>query len=133
MKYSAMGKIIWFIIFLWAACSIALFLVVTARGETVQFQWDYPTDESIDGFRLYQRLEGSEYGAPVLETDPSMRDVTLEVTGEENTFSKYQFMLRAFRGNNESVDSNEVEFSVDKRIVPPATNFTIIVVGVPTK
>lgn len=127
------AKVVWTIIFFWFISLIILFFAVATKCEEVKFQWDYPSDEIVDGFRIYERIEGDAYTVPVAETNGEARNATIELSGVEGELTKYEFVARAFRGDNESVDSNTVSCTIDKRIIPPATNLTIIVIGVPVQ
>jgi hypothetical protein len=90
--------------------------VAKAESIDVEFHWFYDNDDfdTIDGFRLYMReVEEAEY-----PTEPSFW-VTVEDACVDGPMSccmvnaidgNHYFVLRAYEGDAESIDSNEVLF-----------------------
>lgn len=93
--------------------------------QNVTFQWDQ-NSETIDGYRLFKRdQEGQyDYNSPAWEGSVNTATLTLQN-------GSFAFVVRAFLGNNESGDSNEVLFSIEDSpppiIIPSRPkSFTII-------
>ncbi|MDJ0781149.1 MAG: hypothetical protein QNJ22_04220 [Desulfosarcinaceae bacterium] len=80
---------------------------VTAAHAVVTLEWD-ANDPSPDGYRLFRRLDGDtfDYTAP-LGTVTGTRFVD-ETTNPGET---YHYVVRAYEGDAESGDSNEVTYS----------------------
>lgn len=98
------------------ACLLIFGIVgVSVADQTVTFIWE--TTETVDGFRLFQRQQSGEYNysVPVWEGVETTTKLTIP-NGD------YAFVVRAFIGSQESLDSNEVLFSVspepDQIVVP---------------
>ena len=89
-------------------------LLIPAKGDATQITmaWD-PTDPEPEGYRLYHRLEGQDYdydnciwsGTEPVATIDDLEDDT-----------GHYFVVRAFEGDVESSDSNEVYFYRDTKI-----------------
>lgn len=101
---------------------VALVVVFTAaicecNADEFNFAWDYG-DTAVDGFRIYsgpmmQREDGTWY--PQLAADPLIDSIpadSREATGTEKGWpgqsKKLCFVSRAYRGDEESADSNYV-------------------------
>jgi len=80
-----------------------VFLAGPAFAGGINLAWDYPYDQP-DGFRLYARQSGGEYDEPILEIagDTLTGFVTVPTAGQ------WYFVCRAYIGNQESANSNEV-------------------------
>lgn len=74
----------------------------------VTLQWD-ANDPAPDGYRLYGREEGQGYdfGAFWWQGDDTFNRCTIDGLDENKT---YFFVVRAFVGDDESGDSNEVRY-----------------------
>ncbi|MCP3889915.1 MAG: fibronectin type III domain-containing protein [Desulfobulbaceae bacterium] len=77
---------------------------MTAHAHDVTLAWD-PNDPTPDGYRIFQRLQGQayDYDWPIwagTETTTDVNDLADNTT--------YCFVARAFVGDDESGDSNEV-------------------------
>lgn len=103
---------------------ISLLIAVTSTSaDEFIFQWDYPDDVSIDGFRLYSGPMGQDengdwvpkYGdEPLIDNiDPVLRIIPAIEEGWINQSKKFCFMIRSFRGNYESDDSNFICAVID--------------------
>jgi hypothetical protein len=79
----------------------------TAANAAVTLEWD-PNDPSPDGYRLFRRLDGEDYNY----SDP-LGDVTgtRYVDGTIAAGETYFYVVRAYEGENESGDSNEVSYT----------------------
>jgi hypothetical protein len=104
-----MKKIIWII-------SLMLFVLATGvKADKVTLAWD---SEGIvpDGYRLFQREEGNnyDYANPIKEILNNQTQTEVIVNGKPNEKVKYLWVIRSFKGNDTSGDSNEVNFIVDK-------------------
>ncbi|NNK00185.1 MAG: hypothetical protein HKP58_07205 [Desulfatitalea sp.] len=90
---------------------ISFLLLVTlpliASAAQVQLQWD-ANDPAPEGYRLFQRTDGStyDYSQPVWSGTTATCSVDNLVVGDT-----YHFVVRAFVGGDESVDSNEVAYT----------------------
>ena len=91
-------------VFVW----LVAFYAVVASAAQVRLQWD-ANDPVPDGYRLYQRIEGQAYNSqsPAVWSGST---TTCTVEGLESG-KNYFFTVRAYSGNNESADSNEVSYS----------------------
>lgn len=94
-------------------CIVALTAILISASclwaAEVRLAWD-STSVAPDGYRLYQRVEGSsyDYSSPVWsgpDTNCSISDLTAGTL--------YHFVIRAYDGTQESGDSNEVSFQPD--------------------
>lgn len=90
---------------------IAVILVFTVRlaiGDTVSLAWD-PNEPPPDGYRIYQRLENQsyEYGEDSAACQVGGNETTCTINGLQQA-TAYFFVARAFVGEEESGDSNEV-------------------------
>jgi hypothetical protein len=78
----------------------------------VSLAW-HPNDDPGNGYRVYQRAAGEAYNyhAPVCSNEANANDNnTCTIDGLEYDRT-YYFVVRAYEGNVESEDSNEVEFN----------------------
>jgi hypothetical protein len=103
-----------------------LSISVMAQAAQVTLAWD-PNSPAPEGYRIYQRLggEGYDYTAPVWPKsgdDPTQTSCTISGLDDD---ASYFFVVRAFVGNDESGDSNEVNY-----VTPPVqtVNHTITVI-----
>ena len=80
--------------------------VITARAAEVTLTWDH-NEPLPDGYRLFMRIDGSEYNyaTPVWQGT----DNTCSIDGLQPA-TKYFFVVRAFVKEDESGDSNEVDY-----------------------
>ena len=96
-----------------------------ASADILTFQWDY-TDTPVDGFYLYQALVvydteqdlwlgQYDFTVPVVTGEfpdgkipAQRRELTTEVLGVENAIQKFCWVLRAYRGGQESENSNQI-------------------------
>ncbi len=100
-----------------------------AFSEEIKLTWDYQLS-AIDGFRCYQKTayanDNYDFDSPVKtknfptgDIPAEVTEITIDLEGEENAVLKYLFVCRAFKGNLESENSNEVSYKV-VRTIPPA-------------
>jgi hypothetical protein len=82
-------------------------LFATAASAAVTLEWD-PNDPAPEGYRLFRRIDGAtyDYTAP-LGTVTGTRYVDDTITAGETYF----YVVRAYEGDNESGDSNEVSYT----------------------
>lgn len=98
------------------ALFIVLFLVATSRADHFNFEWDYPADTTVDGFRMYSGPMGTlpdgtwypDLSVLVDNIPPDARTTGADVAGWPDASKKWCFVARAFRGATESPDSNMV-------------------------
>lgn len=89
------------------AVLLSLFFSISrADAASVTLQWD-PNDPTPDGYRLFMRTDGAEYNfkTPVWEGTAT----TTTVDGLLPA-TLYYFVVRAFVADDESGDSNEVNY-----------------------
>lgn len=78
-----------------------------ANAAQVTLQWD-PNEPAPEGYQLYQRVEGDQYNYndPIWEGDNTTATIDNLSPGVQ-----YYFVVRAFVGQNQSGDSNEVGYN----------------------
>jgi hypothetical protein len=99
------------------------FMVLPAAADEITFLWDYPQDVGQDGFRLYSGPMGTTDDgtwAPKYADDPLVsgippdsRTVTATEDGWPGVSKKFCFMMRAYRGDEESADSEFICTIID--------------------
>ncbi len=94
----------------------SLFTSISAMAASVTLEWD-PNSQTIDGYRIYQRNEGQryDYDSPIWEG----KETTSTVSNLKNGTIFY-FVVRAYKDNLESPDSNEVRFDAPTLSPPKA-------------
>ena len=98
---------------LWALVLFLCFcLPLTSHAFQVTLAWD-ANDPAPDGYRLFQRTEGGTYNYNTPVWNGAGTSATVDQLAENTT---YHFVVRAFMGDNESGNSNEVVY----RYEPPA-------------
>lgn len=123
-------------VYVLVAFIIGLLLMVSVYrtyGEQIELRWD-PV-EGVDGYRLYQAIRAQnpetgqvehsfDYESPITNgtyTDGNIpQDITsftVDLPGVDGEDTKYMFTARAYRGDETSVNSNEVSYVVS--LVPP--------------
>lgn len=107
-------------------CAIVglLLLPVMAMATDVTLAWDYSDDVQVDGFRAFAKISTAQfdYKAPVAQVGPKDRQVKISVAPVEDQLTTYQFVLRAYRGDRESEDSNICDFIIDLSPLPAPSN-----------
>lgn len=87
---------------------LLLALVCAAQAAEVTLQWD-PNDPTPDGYRVYRRVEADTYDY----SNPAWQGTSTTCTiGDLEPNVTYYFVVRAFVTDDESGDSNEVEYAV---------------------
>ena len=119
------ARLIWGILFVWFVCMFMLF-VMTVRGEKITLQWDKV--DGVDGYRIFQSIrslneDGTwsntfDYSSPIGEVTQDIDTLEVDLPGEDGQEIRYRFVARSFIADDESADSNEAEWKVN-RIVPP--------------
>lgn len=124
-----MTKKDFFSILLFVLGLILAVLVFRAYGEQIRLQW-YPVD-GVEGYYLFQAIRSGDPPAHEFDFNEPIKtdaypdgkipqDVTqlaVELPGVEGADTKYMFVARAFRGDEQSENSNEVAYVVS--LVPP--------------
>lgn len=100
------------LLIIWALLLAAFWVAAICEAGEVTLQWD-ANSENVDGYRLFWRIEGTtyDYERSVLPDNFQATTYTIKNLIPSAT---YYFVARAYRGENESGDSNEVTF-----VVPP--------------
>ncbi|MCJ7829588.1 fibronectin type III domain-containing protein, partial [Patescibacteria group bacterium] len=78
--------------------------VANDTGGKVKLTWDKSSTSAIDGYRIYRRQETEKDFTKV--ADVGAKFIDLEDTNLENG-TLYIYVVRAYKGTNESVNSNE--------------------------
>lgn len=91
---------------------LIFFAVTAARGENLKFVWEYEPDVTIDGFKLYDQ------NGVVMEIPADRREITIDIPGVPDAATDYIFIMRAYRDDKESGDSNTAGYTV-VNIIPP--------------
>jgi hypothetical protein len=100
---------------------MVLLFATLGIADQLTFVWD-PNDPAPEGYRLFQRLEGEEYSNHFWQGQETT--ATTDVNGVAGQKTDYYFVVRAYEGDTESLDSNEVKHTVD--LVPPVTASDVI-------
>ena len=88
---------------------LAVLIAITgvAYGATVRVSWD-ANDPAPEGYRVFIRLEGDAYDY----TQPDWQGAETNVILDGPLFGQtHYYVVRAYDGNLESVDSNEVSYT----------------------
>lgn len=101
-------------ILIWSAVAVG-----SALGtEHVKLAWDMP-EGPYDGVRIYQKIGDGSYSAPLATEEypdgnipAGSSELMVVMPGEENSVSVYSWVARAYLGEVESDDSNEVSYIV---------------------
>lgn len=117
-----------------SALIIILLLLSTAcSAATVTLTWDL-NDPAPDGYRVFVRPEGGSYNYDAVLWEGDLPPATVSV----DDGATWVFVCRAYAGENESADSNEVSYDATV-VVPPIdplatqgfriVSFTEVIVG----
>ena len=92
-------------------------LAVLAYGSSVRVCWD-PNDPAPEGYRVYQRIaeQAYDYSAPVWQGP----ETSAVINGPAFGVTHY-YVVRAYEGDLESIDSNEVSFTMTTVPAPAIT------------
>lgn len=92
-----------------------------AHAAEVNLAWDANIDPPVDGYYVFKRTEGEKYDytKPVCQTSQTTCKVT-----DLMPATTYYFVARAYLGNEQSGDSNEVNY---KPPIMPPSNFRLSV------
>lgn len=121
-----MRKIDVMIIVTFVLIVFALAFVFRAYGEQIELKWD-PV-ETAEGYYIFQSQKDStfHYDIPVVtdqfpdgKIPQNVTSLVVDLTGIDGQDTRYRFVARAFRGDEQSADSNEVSYVVS-RVAPPA-------------
>lgn len=102
---------------------ILIAFIAECNADSFDLEWDYNT--TVDGFRIYsgpmtEQSDGSWYpqlgDEPILSNiAPESRSATVVENGWAGQSKKFCFVARAFKGDQESADSNYVCAVIDNR------------------
>lgn len=105
-----------------ALLAVFFYRIIDANGEELLLIWDEPVDQ-IEGVKIFQKTarEGDVYDftTPVADVKYPSTQVIIEVPGEDGAVLKYLWVARAYRGELESANSNEINYKVVN--IPPLT------------
>lgn len=93
-------------------CILAI-TIKLAMGAEVTLQWD-ANNPAPDGYRIYQRVKGADYNYEQWACDTKETSCTV---ADLSPGVQYYFVARAYVAQEQSGDSNEVEFL--PAIAPP--------------
>lgn len=112
------------------------FVFENSYADTTKLAWD-PAQESLepDGYRLFQKVDDGEYNynSPLIisgSTDdqgnipPDVLQVDVDTPGEACKVLTYKWVVRAYKADDESGDSNEVSAIVDLSCPSEVTSFS---------
>ncbi len=99
---------------------VLFFLPPLSSAAQVSLAWE-PTHPVPEGYRLYQRTEGQPYNYSLPSWVGTQSSTTVEGLADQ---TRYYFVVRAYAGEIESADSNEVTVLTP---APAATTYTITV------
>jgi hypothetical protein len=102
--------------FIWIVVSFISLYTTTLFAGQVTLAWDAADNPSLSGYHLYKRLENQGYDY----NSPAWSGTATTCTIDQLSENTYYFVARAFDGDNESVNSNEVEFKVVVNQAPVA-------------
>lgn len=111
------------LIVLYCLLFCALLFVFIVQADEITLQWD--TVDDVDGYRIYQRTgDNYNFEAPVTTVvypdgniPADVDRIIIDLPGVTGVDTKYNFVARAYRGTQESGNSNEVEYVVE--LTPP--------------
>jgi hypothetical protein len=93
-------------------------LSIMAHGASVMLCWD-PNNPAPEGYRVFIRLEGDAYDY----TQPAWQGAENNVVLGGPLFGQtHYYVVRAYDGNLESVDSNEVSYTNTSVSIPKITH-----------
>jgi hypothetical protein len=98
--------------------SMLIHLSGVAYGAAVNVSWD-PNDPTPEGYRVFIRLEGEAYDY----TQPAWQGTETNAVMDGPLFGQtHYYVVRAYDGNLESVDSNEVSYTNTSVSIPKITH-----------
>lgn len=84
---------------------LSIILITTlSHAENITLAWD-PNSKDVDGYKIFARLEDNQYDYSNPAWSGTLTSCTLSGFPPNATFC---FVARAFKGDDESGDSNEV-------------------------
>lgn len=93
-----------------------------AQAADVTLRWD-PNDPTPDGYRIFVRDEGHQYDYNQPAWEGQATSATIHNLADSVV---HHFVVRAFKGNITSADSNEVTFQGSGEVaVSPVKGFSI--------
>ncbi len=104
---------------LFLVSTIGIFLITaSAFADSVKLSWD-PNSPKPTGYRVYQRTQGQAYNFNRPVWTGSYSTATVKNLNEN---TQYYFVVRAYSGNLESANSNEVAFKSAPSASPPPSS-----------
>ena len=84
-------------------------------GGKIKLTWEKSKTSGIDGYRIYRQNETNSDYKEAAEVDS--KNLEHEDTGLENG-QEYTYVVRAYKGTSESVDSNEARAKPENNLAP---------------
>jgi len=102
---------------------LMILMPINALAAQVTLAWD-ANQPAPEGYRVFQRQQGAayDYANPVWPTDGSHHTETTCTIANLTEGGTYFFVVRAYVGNDQSGDSNEVSFQAS---TPPPSTYNI--------
>lgn len=102
---SIVNVVFYFLIFV----IISFLFVITARAGEVSLTWDH-NNPLPDGYRIYMRIDNNHYDYSTAAWEGKENQCTIDGLSPAN---QYFFVVRAFIGEKESGNSNEVGYYME--------------------
>lgn len=114
---------------------LLVFAVMISFGmsyaDTIDLEWDANTPVP-DGYRIFQRINDGVYGIAIVPNGLSNSNIPATTTritvgnlnGVAYQVTNFHFVARAFIGSNESGNSNEVVYTIDRTAPDTPSNFS---------
>jgi hypothetical protein len=97
--------------------SFLLLIPTMSFSEMIQLEWNYSADDQvkIDGFKIYMKrayTEEYDFNNPETTLSADIRSYKIDLEPVNNSNRNYVFVVRAYKGEQESDNSNEVGYKV---------------------
>lgn len=94
------------------------------NGGKIKLSWNKSVTSGIEGYRIYRRSETEKDMEQVSEV--AAKNLEYEDSGLENG-QEYTYVVRAYKGDSESVDSNEARAKPENNLAPKTpTNLRVV-------
>lgn len=113
-------------IFLVIAILMFMAMVGGAGADEVKFAWD-PNEVAPEGYRLFQAVGAGPYDFAVPVWEGTDTTATIDVVAPKGEMTTYRYVVRAFVEDEESDNSNEITYTVDKRALATVQTLRIVI------